>query len=493
MNQSIESTADLFPSDSQPGSPLSASVEFEGLTYPSVRASWAIAIASVIALGITAYLVTVAMSSSKIAGCGGGQIFDCNDVVNSRWSRWLGLPVSVLALGLYLSVLTATVVGSIRQTPAWMRSIAWTIVILGGLSAGLAAIWFTSLQIFVVKHLCNYCLAAHTCGLFISGILIWTRPLGIKTIRNLALLSLVGFGMLGGGQLLFKPVTYQFIEHDEPSDTENSGEIFEFIPPADSGGATDNQLSLLFRTKMQIASLVSPSTLSAMIVTTQETNGNTKSATQKANPSENPVNRRLVSVQGGSFQLDINQWPLLGKPDAKHVFIEMFDYTCDHCRRTHVAISAAKQKLGDDLAVIVLPVPLNTKCNSAITATGPRMAEACEIAQLAIAFWRVAPVKFPEFHEYLMTTPGNATFAESKAKAIEMLGNAKDGNQPSLSEKLETEFSSQTPSQYIAQHVKLYQRFGSGTVPKLMFPGTTIVGEFTSGDALLDVIQKQGK
>ena len=463
--------------------------------YPSARVSLAIGLASLVALGITAYLVSVAMTSSKIAGCGGGQIFDCNDVVNSRWSRLLGVPVSILALGLYLSVLSAIIVGSRSQLVAWKRDLAWKVVIFGGLSAGLAAIWFTSLQFFVVKHLCSYCLAAHTCGLIISVILIWSLPLGAKAMRPIALLSVVGVGMLIGGQLAFKPVTHQIIEYEVPINEETTGEIFEFVPPADNDTPDVSEQTLLHRLPFQAANLNPSAFIMGLTAWQQQPATDTNfSPSREKTVSQKTATRRLVPVQGGSFQLDVAQWPLLGKPDAKYIFIEMLDYTCDHCRRTHQSIAGAKQKLGDDLAVIVLPIPLNTKCNSAITTTGPRMAEACEIAQLAIAVWRVAPEKFALFHEYLMTTSTSPpTFVESKAKAIELLGTEKVGDQPSLAEKLESEFASQTPAQYIDQHVKLYQRVGSGTVPKLMFPGKTIVGEFTSGDALVNVIEQQLK
>lgn len=475
---------------SESGAPNHSRVNsgLQSTAFPEIKVSWAIAIASLVALGITTYLVTVALTSSKIAGCGGGQIFDCNDVVNSRWSRWLGIPVSLLALGLYLSVFFATIAGSLSRFSARQRSFAWAFVTFGGLSAGIAAVWFTSLQFFVVKHLCTYCLAAHSCGIIISLILIWTRPLGAKVMRNIAMLSFVGIGVLIGGQLAFKPVTHQVIEFEIPADAETTGEIFEFTPPAVDDSASENEQSSLMRMPLHVATL-NPTVWLTGLPAFQDQSAKTESQPSKATKPE----RRLIPVQGGSFQLDVKQWPLLGKPDAKYVFIEMFDYTCDHCRRTHAAIVGAKKKLGDDLAVIMLPVPLNTNCNSAITTTGPRMAEACEIAELAIAVWRVAPDKFSAFHEYLMTTPANPTYLESRSKAIEMLGTEKIGDQPSLAEKLEKELSGKTPKQYISQHVTLYKRVGAGTVPKLMFPGTTIVGEFTSGDALLDVINQQLK
>jgi len=48
------------------------------------------------------------------------------------------------------------------------------------------------------------------------------------------------------------------------------------------------------------------------------------------------------------------------------VFVELFDYTCPHCQRTHEAIQGAKTKLGDRLAIISLPLPLDGKCNPTV-------------------------------------------------------------------------------------------------------------------------------
>ncbi len=53
--------------------------------------------------------------------------------------------------------------------------------------------------------------------------------------------------------------------------------------------------------------------------------------------------------------------------DAPYIFVELFDYTCPHCRATQRAIKGAREALKDDLAVIVLPVPLSRQCNDTVT------------------------------------------------------------------------------------------------------------------------------
>ena len=54
--------------------------------------------------------------------------------------------------------------------------------------------------------------------------------------------------------------------------------------------------------------------------------------------------RRLVSIRGGAVKLDVRQWPLIGPPEARYVFVEMFDYACPHCRNTNRAIEHAMEQ-----------------------------------------------------------------------------------------------------------------------------------------------------
>ncbi|MDA0284050.1 MAG: thioredoxin domain-containing protein [Planctomycetota bacterium] len=108
--------------------------------------------------------------------------------------------------------------------------------------------------------------------------------------------------------------------------------------------------------------------------------------------------RRVIRIIGDT-KLDVRHWPLLGKPDAKYVFVEMFDYTCPHCRDMHHEIDAAFKKFGDDLAVLALPIPLNATCNDQVGTTESQHRESCELANLAVAVWRLKPDKYHEYHD----------------------------------------------------------------------------------------------
>ena len=179
-----------------------------------------------------------------------------------------------------------------------------------------------------------------------------------------------------------------------------------------------------------------------------------------------------------SIKLETHAWPLLGKPDAELVFVELFDYTCEHCQRTHKAIEGARQKLGDRLAIIALPVPLDVKCNPTVKSTDANHMEACAIAKLSVAVWYVDHDKFTEFHNYLFDKKPTHAVALSKAKELVD------------AEKLTATLSGSVPSEYVAKHISLYQKAGAGTIPKLMFPKTTSVGAIESTDLMVQLIEQ---
>jgi protein-disulfide isomerase len=179
--------------------------------------------------------------------------------------------------------------------------------------------------------------------------------------------------------------------------------------------------------------------------------------------------RRIIRIIGDT-KLDVRQWPLLGKPDAKYVFVEMFDYTCPHCRDMHQEIDAALERFGDDLAVLTLPVPLNASCNNQVGRTEFQHRESCEIANFAVTVWRLKPKKYHAYHDWLFEPNVARTAAVSRKRAVEIVGE----------EPLKKALSKRVPQKYIASHVKLYAKAGAGSIPKMLFPNITLVGNVGS-------------
>jgi protein-disulfide isomerase len=224
--------------------------------------------------------------------------------------------------------------------------------------------------------------------------------------------------------------------------------------------------------------------------------GSTVAAQQSPNVSETTSNdtsskagsdsdaeqeRRVVRVIGDT-KLDVRQWPLIGSPDAKYVIVEMFDYTCPHCRDLHHELDAVLKNYGDDLAVITLQVPLNVTCNNQVGTTEPQHRDACEIANLAVSVWRLEPKKYHEYHDWLFKPTQARTSADARKRAIEIVGE----------ERLNKILATGVPQKFIASHVKLYTKAGAGSIPKILFPNITLVGNVGS-KKLAETIEQQLK
>ena len=480
--------------------------ESNGSKLPSRRWVILLAIASFVAIEASGYLAYVALTSSKVAGCGGGKLFNCGHVISSRWSLWMGIPVSMLAVGLYLGLAAALFVGASAKYSNSVRHAGWALVSVFAMAAGMAAIWFISLQVFVLNHLCTYCMVAHACGLIAAGTVLWTRPIGWSGLKPAVVLSFVGVAVLIAGQLLTpEPEKFRIETFETPAATGQDASTFDaptfqapvFQPPTFDPPATTKEakpgVSMAIPSYDQLRStfalILRPTTL-LMTQVAQEQQTQTQSSTKPSQQVEAeaspPVEQRMVAINGGTMQLNVAHWPLAGSKDAKYIFVEMFDYSCPHCRSTHASIKGATKQLaaaGHEVAVITLPIPLNAVCNNTIQVTDPKFAESCDIAQLAVAVWRVDAARFAEFHHWMISSEQAPTYAAAKAQADSIVD----------SEQLDAEIASQVPAQYIAKMVELYKLAGSGNVPKLIFPSTTIVGEFTSGDSLVEIIKQQIK
>jgi protein-disulfide isomerase len=188
---------------------------------------------------------------------------------------------------------------------------------------------------------------------------------------------------------------------------------------------------------------------------------------------------RLVPVSGGKKQLNVQQWPVWGNADGKYIVVKMFDYTCSHCRSTHRTMKQAYDQLGGDFGVLALPVPLHRSCNDAATNNSADGADACEVARLAITVWLVDRSKFTGYHDWLFEQKRTAWDARRYAESI--VG----------ADALKTELAKGIASKYVSKNVMLYKEAGAGTVPKIVFPTTTLTGEIGSASTVVEFAKRR--
>ena len=213
---------------------------------PSRKQLAVLAIPMLVAFGISSYLTYASMTSSPIAGCGGGKVFDCGHVLYSKWSKLAGIPVSSLALLTYVAMLIATAIVSINRFSNQTRHNAWMTVTGLSIAASLAAAYFVFLQVVVLKHLCAYCLVAHGCGLAIVFAVLSLYRIPTRRLTFVASVAAIGLTVMVAIQINTKPPkkyviqSYQAVAHvgnrvEVQSEFEsNAGDGDEFFaPPVD--------------------------------------------------------------------------------------------------------------------------------------------------------------------------------------------------------------------------------------------------------------------
>lgn len=180
-------------------------------------------------------------------------------------------------------------------------------------------------------------------------------------------------------------------------------------------------------------------------------------------------------LDGGRFALDPDRLPMMGTPASPDFVVALFDYTCEHCRRMHSHLRAAAAHLSGQVAIIMLPVPLESDCNPLIKETQPANFGACAYARLSLAVWIAQPSAFREFDDYLIGGDDLPNYEQAQVKAEALVGR----------ERLERGLRDPRVSRQIATDVRLYlansRATGNARLPQLIFADAAVSGEV--GDA----------
>lgn len=199
------------------------------------------------------------------------------------------------------------------------------------------------------------------------------------------------------------------------------------------------------------------------------------------NADTGPGPDRQVAVLNGKLTLDVHELPVLGDPDAPKLIVLLFDYCCPHCRATHGYLLGGMPRYAGQYALVLLPMPLDAKCNPAIDETEPRFKESCELIRVALAVWRTKPEAFPQFDAWLYEPEQPRTVAEAKAAAAKLVGEA------ALAAALQDPWIESR----IAADVKAYGESGVETLPLLLSPGMDgVVGRPESAEELFEILER---
>jgi uncharacterized membrane protein len=384
---------------SEPGNPGEAiPIERAGKWLLLVR------VLLLVALCGAGYLAWVSFQHGPVAGC--GEESGCNKVLQSRWAYWLDIPVSVPAVAVYLAFLGATFLLQRSRTPDDQRG-SWAALITLSLTVLGAALWFIGLQVFVLKAFCKFCMTAHLCGFTAAlvclthipwatepGTPMWSSGSGKRGVPKTALATLAAFAcvavaILVGGQLMIQ----------------KERNVVKVLKPGLPATASTNKTSR------------PPSFLPV----------DTALATAPPDTVPNPqrVAPHVLTLYSNRFVLDLEKLPMIGSPDATNIIVSLFDYTCPHCRALHPILVETQRRLGNQLGIVSLPMPISTNCNPHLPARIHSVPNACEFAQLGLAVWRAKPEAFHTFDEWMFASIEPRFPEKARAYAAELVGEEK--------------------------------------------------------------------
>ncbi len=400
-------------------------------------AIWVRIVMAIFSLGamlIAGYLFAVSsVIGGQPVGCGQGS--GCSEVLTSRWSQVFGVPVTVPAAFTYLLLFVCAL-----RPEAFASGLGRWVVRFSASLLVLAAIWFVGLQGFYLGAWCPWCLVEHVLGLFLA--------------------ATVFFG-LGTSQRNMSAVPND--SSPETAAHQKSGRLATSISAFGCAA-----LAFLILIAAQIWGPFEATPAGRLSGTGGQTEGEGLG--------------RQVSLLDGKLQLSLSQVPVMGNPQAKHLLVMLFDYCCPHCQTTHGYLREAVKQRPEDLAVILLPMPLNSKCNPHWKNDEPRFAESCELAKLALAMHAVDPEKFGHFDDWLFESEEPRTLAEARQQAASVVG----------SEELESSLSQSDLDVQIRRNVDAYHLSQAGRIPVIMSPDfDAVVGRPGSRSELLGILRDE--
>jgi len=418
---------------------------------------WVVVVLALVAAADAGYLAWKSFTHGSVAGCGGENQGGCDEVLSTRWSRVAGVPVALGGFVCYGTILVLALVSGTRtfNENAWLG----TLLVTASLLALLAGTWFSGLQLFAIGKLCYYCLAIHLCGMITALLVVWAalrgRPQALHASRShsavaaaipgarrvagprtaerpifmaaapiavLAILALIAV------QVLFPTQMYRVSSPDLAATVDMTAAADSSLEPEENLSPTAHEHVVNRVSEEEVAEARTAHNDEASAGTDSSAprrdddvklaSAEAESSVEEVADEEAPKLSREVTLLKGRMKLDTYNEAVLGSPDAKYVVVELMDYTCPHCRKMHEHIREARYRYGDQLAVVILPMPLELECNKMLNATDPSHRGSCKISKTALAVAKADPRKFLDFHNFLMQdeeNPPSSSSAVSRA------------------------------------------------------------------------------
>lgn len=192
----------------------------------------------------------------------------------------------------------------------------------------------------------------------------------------------------------------------------------------------------------------------------------------------------LLSIYNGQFLIQLDDVPMIGSPDATNVILNLYDYNCTHCRLLHPMLLDVQRRLGNQLGIVCLPMPMSTNCNPFVPANHPSFTNSCDYARISLAVWQANRFVFPQFEEWLFSTSQPAPVEEVRAYANQLVGTN------NLQTALTNEWIDRQILTACQLHYTNWQITGGPAMPQIIIGPVISVGPLNSPNHLLVLLEK---
>jgi hypothetical protein len=192
-----------------------------------------------------------------------------------------------------------------------------------------------------------------------------------------------------------------------------------------------------------------------------------------------------LSLYSGRFDIDPQALPEMGTAGAPRLLICLFDYTCEHCRKVHPMLKEAEAHFAGQVGILLLPTPLESKCNPLVAVTDPSNRDACDYARLALAVFRGRRESFREFDDWMFASERPPSLSEARAKAESLVG------KEALSQALEDPWVARQLSVDVRLYIATSQAINEARLPQLVFADGASSGTANDAKELEQLIESR--
>ena len=131
---------------------------------------------------------------------------------------------------------------------------------------------------------------------------------------------------------------------------------------------------------------------------------------------------KSVRLAKGALTVNAGEFPTLGSIDAEYFVAHLFDYTCPACRKLHPDLVAAQQPNQQNVALMLIPMPLDAACNPGVQQTAFTHLNACNYAKLGLAIWRTKPEAYLSYDHFMFQGEYPPGAEQATAFAAQLIG-----------------------------------------------------------------------